>query len=64
MAASLGHVLSQIQRWTSPRLGELSDAVLLERFVQRRDESGFAELAARHGVMVLCSCRRILGNIQ
>jgi hypothetical protein len=42
MAASLGHVLSQLQRWTAPRLGELSDIVLLERFVQQRDESAFA----------------------
>jgi RNA polymerase sigma factor (sigma-70 family) len=62
MAASFGFVLSQIQRWTSGQLGELSDAVLLERFVQGRDESAFTALVARHGEMVLHSCRRILGN--
>jgi RNA polymerase sigma factor (sigma-70 family) len=62
MAASLGHVLEQIQRWVSPRLEEFSDAVLLERFIQGRDESAFAALVARHGAMVLRSCRRIVGD--
>lgn len=62
MTASLGHVLAQIQRWTSPRLQELSDTVLLERFVQHRDESAFAALVARHGQMVLRSCRRVLND--
>jgi RNA polymerase sigma factor (sigma-70 family) len=62
MAASLESVLAHIQRWTSPRLEELSDATLLQRFVQRRDESAFAALTARHGVMVLRSCRRVLGD--
>lgn len=62
MAASLGYVLSQLQRWTSPRLGDLPDAVLLERFVGQRDESAFAALVARHGGMVLRSCHRILGD--
>ena len=62
MTASLGHVLAQIQRWTSPRLQEFSDAVLLERFVQHRDESAFAALVARHGQMVLRSCRRVLND--
>jgi RNA polymerase sigma factor (sigma-70 family) len=63
MADSFGHVLSHIQRWTSPRLGDLSDAVLLERFVRSRDESAFAALVARHGGMVLRSCRRVLGDV-
>lgn len=62
MAASLGHVLAHIQRWGSPRLEELSDAVLLERFVQHREESAFATLVARHGAMVLRSCLRVLGD--
>jgi RNA polymerase sigma factor (sigma-70 family) len=64
MAAFLGHVLSQIQRRTSPRLVELSDAVLLERFIRYRDESAFAALVARHGGMVLRSCRRVLGDVH
>jgi RNA polymerase sigma factor (sigma-70 family) len=62
MAASLGHVLAQMQRWTAPRLGELSDALLLERFLQQCDESAFAALLARHGAMVLRCCRRVLGD--
>jgi DNA-directed RNA polymerase specialized sigma24 family protein len=45
-------------------MGELSDASLLEQFITRRDESAFAALVARHGAMVLRSCRRILGNVQ
>ncbi len=64
MAASVGYVLAQLQRWTSPRLEELSDAVLLERFRQERDESAFAALVARHGDMVLRCCRRILGDVH
>lgn len=62
MAASLEHVLAQLQRWTSPHLEECSDAVLLERFVQLHDESAFAALLARHGGMVWHSCRRILDD--
>jgi RNA polymerase sigma factor (sigma-70 family) len=64
MTASTNYVLGQLQRWTAPRLEELSDPALLERFVQGRDESAFAALVSRHGVMVLRSCRRILGDIH
>ncbi|MHB1425451.1 MAG: RNA polymerase sigma factor [Gemmataceae bacterium] len=64
MAASLGHVLAQLQRWTSPRLGELSDTALLERYLHERDESAFAALVSRHGGMVLRSCRGILGDVH
>lgn len=64
MTASLAHVFAQVQRWTSPPLADLSDAELLQRFVQQRDEAAFAELVARHGAMVLRSCRRVLGEVQ
>jgi RNA polymerase sigma factor (sigma-70 family) len=64
MAASFRHALSRIQRWTSPRLGELSDKVLLECFIHSRDELAFAALVARHGGMVLRSCRRVLGDVH
>ncbi|WP_165248683.1 RNA polymerase sigma factor [Paludisphaera soli] len=37
-----------------------SDAQLLDRFVQRRDESAFAAIVERHGPMVLGVCRRFL----
>jgi RNA polymerase sigma factor (sigma-70 family) len=40
----------------------LSDADLLGRFIERREETAFATLLKRHGPMVLGVCRRILGN--
>src|SRR5690242_15501547 len=64
MAASLGPILSQLQRWGCPPLSEQSDAALLKRFLQRRDESAFAALVARHGGMVLRSCHRVLGDVH
>jgi RNA polymerase sigma factor (sigma-70 family) len=38
----------------------LSDARLLERFVTHRDEAAFAALVARHGALVLNTCRAVL----
>jgi RNA polymerase sigma factor (sigma-70 family) len=64
MTASVEHVFAQIQRWTSSRPADLSDAALLERFIQGREEAAFAALVARHGAMVLRSCRRVLGDAQ
>jgi RNA polymerase sigma factor (sigma-70 family) len=43
-------------------LTALSDRELLERFVARREEAAFAGLVARHGPLVLATCRRILGD--
>ena len=43
----------------------LSDAQLLERFLQRHDEAAeaaFAALVERHGPMVLAVCRRVLND--
>jgi RNA polymerase sigma-70 factor (ECF subfamily) len=40
----------------------LSDAVLLERFLKRREEAAFATLVARHGPLVEGICRRVLRN--
>src|SRR5262249_46308398 len=37
-----------------------TDAALLERFARLRDESAFASLVSRHGLMVLGVCRRVL----
>jgi RNA polymerase sigma factor (sigma-70 family) len=39
-----------------------SDGALLERFARCRDEDAFAALLARHGPMVLGTCRRTLGD--
>ena len=43
-------------------VGGLTDGQLLDRFVQRRDESAFAALVERHGPMVLRVCRSRLGD--
>lgn len=64
MAASVEYVLAQLQRWTSPRLEETSDAVLLERFRKECDESAFTALMARYGGMVLRCCRHVLGDVH
>ena len=39
-----------------------SDADLLARFIQTRDDAAFELLVWRHGAMVLAACRRILSN--
>jgi RNA polymerase sigma factor (sigma-70 family) len=43
-----------------PRGGEVSDARLLERWVDLRDEAAFELLVWRHGPLVLAACRRLL----
>ena len=43
-----------------PLAGGLSDAELLEGFVQRRDAAAFEVLVWRHGPMVLGVCRHVL----
>ena len=40
----------------------LSDAELLERFLDRRDETAFEVLLRRHGPMVLNVCQSVLHN--
>src|SRR5262245_18731636 len=42
----------------------LSDAHLLERWVQLRDEAAFEVLLWRHGPLVLGVCRRLLRDAQ
>lgn len=40
----------------------VSDAELLRRFVAGRDEASFELLVWRHGILVLGTCRRVLGS--
>jgi RNA polymerase sigma factor (sigma-70 family) len=44
-----------------PSLEAVSDAEVLTRFIQRREDAAFAELVRRHGPMVRAACRRSLG---
>ncbi len=39
---------------------DVSDSLLLERFVEQWDQAAFGDLVRRHGPMVLGVCRRIL----
>ena len=41
---------------------QVSDAILLERFVSRREEAAFVALVERHGPRVEGICRRLLHN--
>ena len=54
-------LLSHLHRLAAPAI---SDAVLLSRWRDQRDEAAFAALMARHGPMVLGLCRRLLGDVQ
>jgi hypothetical protein len=42
--------------------GQATDAQLLRRFLDEQSGSAFEELRRRHGPMVLCVCRRLLGH--
>src|SRR6185503_9073888 len=54
-------ILDPLRRLITRQNGSaLSDAQLLEHFVNRHDEPSFEVLVWRHGAMVLAVCRRIL----
>ena len=59
-------LLKQIETlFGSGTAGGVSDGQLLERFLERRDETAeaaFAALVDRHGAMVLRVCRRVLAD--
>jgi RNA polymerase sigma factor (sigma-70 family) len=42
----------------------LEDRLLLERFLNERDEEAFQALVRRHGPMIFAVCRRFLTNLQ
>jgi RNA polymerase sigma factor (sigma-70 family) len=61
MADSAAPILHHLRRWAIPRaLDSADDAELLERFLHNRDDAAFTMLVARHGPMVLATCRRVL----
>jgi hypothetical protein len=51
-------------RYLSGAVGGETDAELLGRFIDRRDEGAFALLVRRHGPMVYGVCRRLLPTDQ
>jgi RNA polymerase sigma factor (sigma-70 family) len=64
-SAQLGGVLQHLRRVRETHaLGEASDAQLLERFLQQREEAAFAVLLRRHGAMVLSVSQRVLHHTQ
>jgi RNA polymerase sigma factor (sigma-70 family) len=57
----LGVVLRHVRKLVrTPAADEPSDGALLDRFVRGRDEAAFDALLARHGPLVLGTCRRLL----
>jgi RNA polymerase sigma factor (sigma-70 family) len=54
-----------LRRWAGDaKVGRLTDAELLDRFVRHRDEAAFELLVWRHGALVLGVCRRLLPQLQ
>ena len=62
-AGQLNKIIQQLRTTLVRRnaAGE-TDADLLQRYLQQRDETAFEVLLRRHGPMVLGVCRRVLGN--
>src|SRR5262249_32096674 len=60
-SGQLNTLMRRLRRMVGPReAGGMTDAQLLERFVQGRDEAAFEVLVWRHGTMVLNVCLRML----
>jgi RNA polymerase sigma factor (sigma-70 family) len=56
-------VLQQLRRLiAAPAAAAESNADLLRRFTEQRDEAAFTALLRRYGALVLGVCRRVLGN--
>jgi RNA polymerase sigma factor (sigma-70 family) len=63
MAANLAHLVGHLRRVACPPgLKGDTDAALLNRFIQQRDEAAFEALVRRHGPMVHRLCRRVTGD--
>src|SRR6516225_2944512 len=65
MGVQLRTVLGHLQRHACrEQTGALTDAELLRRYLNRRDEAAFEALVWRHGAMVLAVCRRVARHEQ
>ena len=61
---SLNELIRIVHRLSGQGDGTLSDADLLARFVERRDEAAFEALVWRHGQLIWKVCQRVLRNPQ
>jgi RNA polymerase sigma factor (sigma-70 family) len=57
-------LLHCVRRFAGAPTAEVPDALLLQRFVEQRDEAAFELLVWRHQRVVLNVCRRVLGREQ
>ena len=64
MLPAIAPLLDHLRRLTPSTHDDVSDAALLRRYSLRHDEAAFADLVARHGLLVLRVCRRALDNPQ
>jgi len=55
-------LLGHVRRYADADAGPASDARLLGRYVERRDEAAFELLVWRHAGLVFGVCRRVLGD--
>src|SRR5262249_12264348 len=63
MAVAASPILQLIRRvGEDPKVRDLPDRDLLERFQAQRDQAAFHTLLRRHGPMVLDVCRGVLGD--
>jgi RND family efflux transporter MFP subunit len=61
---SLHQLIHHLRRIAAPSSDGLTDANLLGRFADNRDEAAFEALVWRHGPLVYGVCRRLLGQAQ
>lgn len=58
-------VLRYIRRMVEPnQAGQVSDEILLNRFISQGDECAFASLVERHGPLVMGVCGRMLHDVH
>lgn len=63
-AADSQRLLQHIRRLAGDPAGAPSDAELLRRYLERREQAAFSALIRRHGPMVFAACRSVLRQEQ